>query len=240
MFIIEAGNVAELYQNALLKIFSGTMTYPRGFNCWEIGPISMTLINPRKNILNDTVRKINKKFAAAEFLWVVTGREDVEWISKFNSKIKEYSDDGKIFFGAYGPRFIKQQERMMQVLKDDPWSRQGIITLWRQNPPKSKDIPCTVSMHFIRRPVDTLNLIVYMRSNDVWLGLPYDVHNFTCILILIAETLNLKVGTYTQVDGSLHAYTQDMSKIRECLEKISSNDYLETFSPVIESKQAFI
>lgn len=221
-----SSNIAELYKNALIDVMAhGEMTKPRGFNCKELTNYTMHLTNPDNNILNDNVRKINKAFAAAEFMWIATGRNDVESIVPFNSKIKEFSDNGEIFYGAYGPRFALQLEYVLNQLKEDPWTRQAVMTFWRQNPPKTKDVPCTVMLHFMRRPLDKLNLTVYMRSNDVWLGLPYDVHNFTCILIFVAQHLGLLVGTYTHVDGSLHAYERDFDKIRDCAASLSDDMY---------------
>jgi len=221
-----SNNIAELYKNALIDVMAhGEMTKPRGFDCKELTNYTMHLTNPGNNILNDNVRKINKAFAAAEFMFIATGKDDVESIAKFNSKIARFSDDGKTFFGAYGPRFALQIEYILNQLKEDPWSRQCVMTFWRENPPKTKDVPCTVMLHFMRRPLDRLNLTVYMRSNDIWLGLPYDVHNFTCIQILLAKQLDLLVGTYTHLDGSLHAYASDFGKIKECITHLKDDMY---------------
>lgn len=221
-----SSNIAELYKNALIDVMAhGEMTKPRGFDCKELTNYTMHLTNPDNNILNDNTRKINKAFAAAEFMWIVTGRDDVESISKFNSRIAQFSDDGETFYGAYGPRFALQLEYVLTQLKEDAWTRQAVMTFWKQNPKKTKDVPCTVMLHFMRRPLDRLNLTVYMRSNDIWLGLPYDVHNFTCIQILVAQHLGLLVGTYTHVDGSLHAYEHDFDKIKECITNLEDTMY---------------
>lgn len=207
-----------LYQRALKIIMDeGTMTHPRGFNCKELSPFHLQLIDPCCNIVANPLRKINRGFAAAEFIWILGGNDDVASLDFYNSKIKQFSDDGVTFFGAYGPKYISQINYVVKVLKEDPWTRQAIINIWRENPPKTKDVPCTIMLHFIRRPVDTLNLIVYMRSQDCWLGLPYDLHNFTCIQIVVSNILQLKVGTFDLIQGSLHAYEQDFEKISKLI-----------------------
>jgi thymidylate synthase len=242
MTLISTGdNVAEVYQQALIDVMTfGQETHPRGFNCKELSPYIIELRHPERNILDDNIRKINKAFAAAEWLWIITGCDDVAFISKFNSRIAQFSDDGETFFGAYGPRFIKQIPQVLKTLTDDPWTRQAIITIWRENPPKTKDVPCTVMLHFMQRPLGFLNLIVYMRSNDIWLGLPYDIHNFTSIQIMVAKMLDLKLGTYTQVDGSLHAYEKDWSVIRTCAEGLTKDSYEETNREVYKQKAMVI
>jgi len=213
-----AETVDDLYVECLRMIMhEGEMTHPRGFNCKELSPCVTVLTNPQNNILENPIRKASKAFMAAELLWMLTGRDDVAMISFYNSKIASYSDDGLKFFGAYGPKICAQLQYIVETLQKDPWSRQAVLNIWRENPPKTKDVPCTIALHFIRRPVDTLNLIVYMRSQDIWLGFPYDVHNFTCIQLLVASILGCKPGTFTLVQGSLHLYEPDFDKAKEAM-----------------------
>lgn len=70
---------------------------------------------------------------------------------------------------------------------------------------RSKDVPCTVAWHFQRRN-DRLNLTVFMRSNDVWLGLPYDVLSFTTVQRVVASILDIEPGVYHHVVSNLHLY----------------------------------
>lgn len=220
MYSIVADNIDELYLDCLdIIIARGNLTHPRGFDCKEISPCSVTLTNPQNNILLNPIRKASKAFMGAELLWILMGRNDVDMISFYNAKIKEFSDNSVYFFGAYGPKVINQLPYIVQILQKDPWSRQAIINIWRENPPQTKDVPCTVTFHFIRRPLDALNLVVYMRSQDIWLGFPYDVHNFTCIQLIVASILGCKPGTFTLVQGSLHMYEQDFEKAKKAIKE---------------------
>jgi thymidylate synthase len=207
-------NFDRLYQTCLNMIMTmGTDTKPRDFICREIGPCCLTLTNIDYNILTNPVRKASLTFMAAEFLWIMLAREDVEWIRHYSGKIAQYSDDGVTFFGPYGPKIMDQLPYVINKLKEDPWSRQAVLTIWRENPPKVKDVPCTVTMQFIQRPIGRLNLITYMRSQDVWLGLPYDVHNFTSLQKIVASLLGISPGIFTLIQGSLHAYEDNFYKI---------------------------
>ena len=69
-------------------------------------------------------------------------------------------------------------------------------------------------MQFILRN-GKLDLIVTMRSNDIWLGLPYDLFNFTCMQIQMAMELGVEVGVYYHNAGSLHMYKRDVEKFTE-------------------------
>jgi thymidylate synthase len=214
-----ANTADELYHEILNWVYqAGNITHPRDFECLEISPCATVLTNPYANIITNPERKINRGFAAAELMWMLSGRNDVEFIAKYNSKIANYSDDGKTFFGAYGPWISSQFQYIFDTLSKDPWSRQAVMTIWRQNPPTTKDVPCTVMMHFIRRPLNRLNLYIYMRSQDIWLGFPYDLHNFTCIQIIMAEMLGINAGLFELIQGSLHMYKPDLEKILKAKE----------------------
>lgn len=214
MFQFTSNNADDLYKEILSTIvFQGWDTEPRGFKCKELSPCCCTLLEPQKNIIMNPVRKMSLGFAAAELTWIMTGREDVAFISQYNKKIADYSDDGIKFFGAYGPKVSGQLQYILDTLTKDPWSRQAVLNIWRENPGPTKDVPCTVMMQFIRRPLNTLNMMVYMRSQDVWLGFPYDLHNFTSMQIIVANMLGLNVGHFALMQGSLHAYAPDLEKI---------------------------
>ena len=54
-----------------------------------------------------------------------------------------------------------------------------------------------------------------MRSNDLWLGFPYDVFQFTCMQVLMSMELGIELGSYTHIAGSLHMYKRDFDKAIE-------------------------
>ena len=73
----------------------------------------------------------------------------------------------------------------------------------------TKDLPCTISLQYLIRE-GALHCIVYMRSNDLWLGFPYDVFCFTAFQTKLAMELGVKLGTYTHIAGSLHLYERNL------------------------------
>jgi len=220
MQVITNSSIDGLYLDALECLMkNGTMTMPRGYQCLELSPFCTVLTDIQNNILANPIRKASKRFMAAELLWILLGRDDVEMIGFYSEKIKTYSDDGVTFFGAYGPKIMDQLSYVENVLRQDPWTRQAVLTIWRENPPATKDVPCTITMQFIRRPLERLNLNVYMRSQDAWLGFPYDVHNFTCLQLILATILGLEPGELRLIQGSFHIYQEHYDMISEILSK---------------------
>jgi hypothetical protein len=54
-------------------------------------------------------------------------------------------------------------------------------------------------------------MIVFMRSNDIMFGYPYDVFNFSSLQSIMANKLNIEVGTYTHVVDSFHLYKEQLN-----------------------------
>lgn len=163
-------------------------------------------------------RKLNYRFMAAEARWILTGDDRVATIAPYNSRIAEFSDDGKTFFGAYGPKVVAQLPYVVSKLRADPSTRQAGMTLWRENPPPTKDTPCTVAIFFALRH-GRLRCHVFMRSSDAWLGVPYDVFNFSMLAYLVCGLLadGTMPGELHLTAASSHLYEQDWDRARACL-----------------------
>lgn len=112
---------------------------------------------------------------------------------------------------------ITQTLLALQALEQSPSTRQAVMTCYDAGDllhavgGNKKDIPCTLNLQFLSRSGE-LSLITTMRSNDLWLGFPYDVFCFTTLQRLFAKVLGLKLGCYIHNVGSLHLYTRDQSK----------------------------
>ena len=184
-------------------------------------------INMRKPVLMIPTRKLSYQFMAAEAYWILTGDDRVETISPYNKRIADFSDDGKTFFGAYGPKIRGQLDYVVEKLLQDSSSRQAGLTIWRENPPPTKDIPCTIAVFFNIRD-GKLNCHNFMRSSDIWLGIPYDVFNFSMLSHLVCASLNSKgcavtPGTLYLTAASSHLYERNFEAAHECLGSLPTN-----------------
>jgi len=201
----------------------GFASTPRGKSCVElIG--NQTIVDMRYPIVTNKARNLGYKFMAAEAYWILSGDNRVETIKNYSQAISSFSDDGVTFFGAYGPKIVDQIDYVVAKLLEDPSSRQAVINIWRENPPKTKDVPCTLSLQFVIRD-RSLCCIATMRSSDIWLGWPYDVFNFsmisaTVLLKLIEKREALSVidlGLLFLTAGSQHFYDTNAHRAMDCL-----------------------
>jgi thymidylate synthase len=217
-----ANNVwARLLQRILQ---GGDNSFPRGFKCIEVlqHTVIVNMVHP---VITNQERKLNYRFMAAEAHWILTGDDRVETITPYNSKMKDFSDDGVKFFGAYGPKVMGQLDYVISKLVADPWSRQAGINIWRENPPETKDVPCTVSVFFSIRS-GRVNCHVFMRSSDAWLGFPYDVFNFSMLSYLVCARLNhlprlqvdnLEPGNLYLTMANSHLYQHNQVGAQDCI-----------------------
>ena len=164
-------------------------------------------------VVSIIARKLSFQFMAAEALWILEGDNRVAPLSRYAPSIVNYSDDGDVFYGAYGPQLQPQLNYVIEKLLEDVDTRQAVATIWIRNPDKSKDIPCTISVQWLIRN-GKLFCIDTMRSSDLWLGWPYDIFNFTMLTTLIglelkARGLTLDLGGISLQAGSQHLYMRN-------------------------------
>lgn len=211
-----------------LKLLTGILergrkVSPRGLTNIELTGVSLELIDARNNLFVNEPRRLFYRFAIAEWLWIWYGYEDVATISRYNRHIAQFSDDGLIFNGSYGPRIKRRWNEVLDLLRVDRDSRQAVIPIFGQaHSYRSKDVPCTLDLQLLDRD-DQLNMIVTMRSSDIWLGLPYDIFNFTMLLNMAAAQRHLKVGWLKMFLGSSHLYEKNMNTARLAADAFTVN-----------------
>lgn len=216
----------EAWFNLLDMVMAlGKNVSPRGEETKEL-IANQSIIDMNFPVVLAPGRNISYNFMFAEAWWILSGRKDVASIKPYAPSIEKFSDNGIDFAGAYGPAFVDQIPYVINVLCDDPYSRQAILTIWNRNPAKSKDIPCTISLQFIIRD-GTLDCVATMRSSDVWIGFIYDVFNFSCMAHIVAAELNgtgkkVALGNLFLTAGSQHLYERTFKKAVNVLNNQSS------------------
>lgn len=209
----------------LRSVLDGRAVAPRGKLTREL-PQHTIEVDMTMPVVTVPGRKLNYKFMAAEAFWILSGDNSVDGIAPWNKHIAAFSDDGATFFGAYGPPIREQLPFVVGKLLEDEDSRQAVISIWRPSPPKTKDTPCTVAMVFSVRH-GKVNAHVFMRSNDVWLGTPYDVFNFSMVAHLVCALLNeaqpmrsawFTPGTLYLTAASSHIYEHNWLPAKDVLD----------------------
>jgi thymidylate synthase len=219
--IVTYPNFTTAYLDVLKNVSDhGQLVKPRDLDTSELLGYAFRLEDSRQNLVASPTRKLSYAYALAEWLWIQLGRSDLETIGRFSKRMAEFSDDGRTLSGAYGPQVIEQWSWAKRQLIADADTRQCVINLWRPRPARSKDIPCTISLKFYLRS-GKLNLIGDMRSNDAWLGLPYDLFTFTQLQQQMAAELGVEPGWYQHQAGSMHLYGPQWGPTRRVIEELN-------------------
>ena len=208
----------------------GTDSSRDGAVVGEIINAVTTIEDPTRCILRSPIRKLPMRYCIGELLWYLSGNPNLSAIQLYTNAWDRMSDDGKTVNSNYGsiiqhavdchmsdPLEFDQMKMCEELLRKDHNTRQAVIHIKEArnvlvNP--TKDLNCTVCLQFFIRD-GKLYMTTYMRSNDLWMGFPNDVFQFTCMQIYLAMRLNVGLGTYTHVAGSLHMYERDYQKSLE-------------------------
>lgn len=178
---------------------------------------AITIIDdPTRCIITNDERKMSIRYAVGELLWYMSGNRNLKEIQKYSKAWDSMSDDGITVNSNYGYCIkykygFDQLEYVVEKLSKDRNTRQAVIHIKEASNKDTKDMNCTVCLQFFIRD-NKLYMTTYMRSNDIWLGFPYDVFNFTSLQVLLSMRLGVDLGTYTHIAGSLHLYKRNARK----------------------------
>lgn len=188
----------------------------------EVRGATLELTRPRAR-LSRSERRGRAISAIGEFLWYASGSDDPAFVERYIPNYRASIGGADVATGAYGPRLFGangQFRSVVAALQSGPESRQAVIQLFDADDllRNRRDVPCTCTLQFLVRD-GALELYVYMRSNDAFLGLPHDVFSFTMLQELAASMLSLNLGPYVHMVGSLHVYDKHSQAIREYLDE---------------------
>jgi thymidylate synthase len=189
---LKVRNVNDAFAAVVRAVNLGAMGNQSGFDVLPVSrrpsrngpviqvtePVLLTYERPRERVLFNESRDCNIFFHLYESLWMLAGREDVRALEYYLPRMREYSDDGKVFNGAYGNRWrnwkvptfsklmvhpdfaweaIDQLKTVAKRLKANPDDRRGVVTMWSVHSDLmrhgSKDVCCNLNVLFSVREV---------------------------------------------------------------------------------------
>lgn len=128
----------------------------------------------------------------------------------------EYNMNKSLIKGGFDQ--IKYIEHLLQ---NDPFSRRIVLSAW--NPPdfsKTALVPCHILLQFYVEEVNSqkyLSLLFYMRSNDVFLAINYNIVSYTVLLYIFCVKCNMLPKKIVYMSGDAHIYTNHIVQTRELL-----------------------
>lgn len=119
-------------------------------------------------------------------------------------------------------REIDQLTNAIEMLRTNPDSRRIIVSAW--NPGDIDDMalpPCHSFFQFFSEEVQgerLLTCLLYQRSADVFLGVPFNIASYGLLTHLVASVTNHKAVEFIHVTGDTHLYQNHLDLARGLLD----------------------
>jgi thymidylate synthase len=211
---ISAPTLDDLLKQVLEAIMKNgeTVSSSRGKNR-ELRGTVLKLTNPRARLSHSEKRGIMFS-PLGELAWYLAQSNHEDFIAYYIPRYSRDAEEDQTIHGAYGPRMFgakwnEQFSRVAELLRGKPSTRRAVIQIYDSQDllGTPKEVPCTISLQFLIRN-KLLELVVSMRSNDAFMGLPHDVFSFTMLQEIMARTVGCEIGQYIHFAGSLHLYEE--------------------------------
>ncbi len=119
---------------------------------------------------------------------------------------------------------IDQLQDVIDSIKNDPYSRRHFLTAW--NPSTINNVPlppCHTHVQFYvgnkDKNKETLSCQVYMRSADLFLGVPFNIASYATLTYMICHLTNLKPYELSICIGDAHIYKNHIEQCKEMLNR---------------------
>lgn len=173
-----------------------------------------------------TTKKIHFKSVLHELLWFISGNTNIKYLKDNGVNIwNEWADENGNLGPIYGKQWrnwngIDQIAAVIDSIKNNPHSRRHIVSAWNVSDlPLMKLPPCHNFFQFNVDSKNNLDLMVNMRSCDVFLGLPFNIASYAVLLQIIAQCTNKNKGFLIFNLGNTHIYHNHFEQCDELLKR---------------------
>lgn len=120
----------------------------------------------------------------------------------------------------YTGQGVDQLAEVIHKLKTNPYDRRIILSAWNPSDFKLMALPpCHVfSQFYVNFPEGSkprLNCILYQRSCDMGLGVPFNIASYALLTIMIAHVCDMEPGEFTHQMGDSHVYLDHVDALKE-------------------------
>jgi thymidylate synthase len=234
-------NYEDKYLNLLEKVIAlgekrldrtGTNTY--GLFC----PDRIDIDNIDEEFPLLTSKKIHWKSVVHELLWFIKGDTNVKYLNDNGVTIwDEWCDRDGSLGKIYGHQLRKlenndQLKTVIESIKIDKYSRRHVISLWGANDINDMNLPTChgTAIQFYVRNNDVLDMYMYQRSADLFLGVPFNIASYALFLKMVSQVCEKKTGKFFYQLGDAHIYSNHL----ECAKMQLGRKYDLYTPPTIE------
>ena len=170
-----------------------------------------------------------------------------ETLEEFVAKIKEDDEFAKKHgnlgpvYGAQWRNFnyegVDQLEKLVDSLKNNPFSRRHIISAW--NPVQVDNMalpPCHAFLQFyVSADKKYLSCQLYQRSADTFLGVPFNIASYALMTHMLAQVCGYEAKEFVHTFGDAHIYKDHFDVIQTQLQREPLKPCKLVLNPEIKS-----
>jgi thymidylate synthase len=179
-----------------------------------------------------TTKRIHLKSVIHELLWFIAGQTNVRYLQDHGVSIwDEWADESGELGPVYGSQWrswptpggstehVDQLADVIEQIGSDPNSRRLIVSAWNVGEvPRMKLPPCHMFFQF-NVTDERLSCSMYMRSCDLFLGLPFNIASYALLLMMVARETNLTPGDLIISLGDAHIYSNHLEQVKTQLDR---------------------
>jgi thymidylate synthase len=151
---------------------------------------------------------------------------DDPWVIKWGELIYCY---GKMWrrWPASDGREIDQLGWVIDGLKDKPYRKSYVVSGWNPDyiyamasPENRNEVPPFCHTTFQFQVMDNkLNLQLYQRSADLFLGVPFNIASYSMLLLMVAQVTGFEPGEFVHTFGDVHIYSNHFEQLNEQIKR---------------------
>jgi thymidylate synthase len=186
-----------------------------------------------------TTKRLAFRSVLAELLWFLAASSDVNELHALGVRIwdgnayapywtprarfdgdagRNYGKQWREWIAPSGAR-IDQLANVIAQLRADPSSRRHIVTAWNPGEIEDTSLPACHAFFQFFVADGRLSLMMYQRSCDLFLGVPFNMAQYAVLLHLVARFTELVPDELIHVLADAHIYSDHQDAVREQLRR---------------------
>ena len=172
-----------------------------------------------------TTKKLHLRSIIYELLWFLRGDTNVKYLNENRVTIwDEWTDAegnlGPVYgkqwrsWGAGDGKTIDQISQVISQIKTNPDSRRLIVSAWNVGELGQMALaPCHAMFQFYVVE-GKLSCLLFQRSADCFLGVPFNIASYALLTHMIAEQCGLQPGEFIWTGGDCHIYMNHLEQVK--------------------------
>ena len=171
-----------------------------------------------------TTKKVHLKSIIYELLWFISGDTNVKYLQDHGVTIwDEWADENGDLGPVYGHqwrswptpdgRTIDQLSNVVEQIKKDPNSRRILVVAYNPGEVDKMALPPCHCLFQFYVGYGTLSCLMYQRSADMFLGVPFNIASYALLTEMIAQCCDLVPYEFVHTLGDTHIYSNHFEQV---------------------------